>query len=76
MSFVAPVGQDAVFAPLHRVYGEQRLPRLVGDLEIVEESYRAKVDGPRWQPVDRATALAERGSPSYYAIGLFLLRRA
>ena len=76
MSFVAPVGRDAVFPPLHRVYGEERLPRLLGELEIVEEEYRAKVHGDSWHPVDRATALAEEGSPSYYAIGLFFLRRA
>ena len=75
MSFVAPVGRDAVFAPLHRVYGEQRLPRLLGDLEVVEEEFRAKITGSAWHPVTREVALAEEGSRSYYAIGLFLLRR-
>ena len=75
MSLVVPVGRDAVFAPLHRVYGDVRLPELIGDLEILEEQYRAKVQGDRWHPVDRATALKEEGSSSYYAIGLFFLRR-
>jgi SAM-dependent methyltransferase len=75
MSLVVPMGRDAIFAPLHRVYGEKRLPELIGGLEILEEQYRAKADGDRWHPVDRATALSEEGSSSYYAIGLFSLRR-
>lgn len=29
MILTVPVGQDAVFAPFHRVYGEQRLPKLL-----------------------------------------------
>lgn len=75
MTLVVPTGRDAVVAPLHRIYGRERLPRLVEGFEIVEEEFRAKIAGPRWHVVDRDTALNERGSSSYYALGLFLLRR-
>lgn len=74
MALTIPVGRDAIFPPLHRVYGPDRLPRLLAPFEIVAESYWAKPRGPRWQEVARGTALAEQGSSSYYALGLFALR--
>jgi SAM-dependent methyltransferase len=73
MALTIPVGRDAVFSPFHRVYGPERLERLLAPFEIVAERYLTKPDGPRWQEVDRETALAEQGSPSYYALGLFRL---
>ena len=42
-----PVGRDAVYAPWHRVYGEQRIPELLERWEIRQESYWAKADEPR-----------------------------
>lgn len=75
MVLTIPVGQDAVFSPLHRVYGAKRLPRLLAPFEIVAERYWAKPRDDRWQEVDRQSALAEQGSSSYYALGLFTLRR-
>jgi SAM-dependent methyltransferase len=76
MGFTIPVGRDAVFSPLHRVYGSERLPRLLAPFEISTERYWTKPHGPLWHEVDRATALAEHGSQSYYALGLFTLRPA
>ena len=63
MALTIPVGQDAVFSPLHRVYGPDRLPRLLAPFEIVAERYWAKPDGRRWREVDRQTALTEQGRP-------------
>jgi len=73
MALTAPVGRDGVFPPFHRVYGSERLPRLLSPFAIVTERYMAKQNGPRWQEVDREIALAEEGSASYYALGLFRL---
>jgi SAM-dependent methyltransferase len=68
-----PVGQDAVFAPLHRIYGRERLRRLLEPFATLREEYRVKRDRKIWEPAARGTALEEEGSASYYALGLFLL---
>jgi SAM-dependent methyltransferase len=73
MVLTIPVGRDAVHEPLHRIYGEQRLPRLLEHWEIREESYRAKPTGSRFEPVTREQALSETGSASYYALGLYVV---
>jgi len=73
MVLTIPVGVDAVHAPNHRIYGEHRLPRLLEHWEVREESYWAKPNGPRFRPVPREHALAEEGSASYYALGLFVV---
>ena len=70
MILTLPVGLDDVFPPYHRVYGAERLPRLLEPFSVREESWWAKVDGRRWEPVQRETALGIRGSASYYALGL------
>jgi SAM-dependent methyltransferase len=76
MALTIPIGCDAVFAPYLRVYGGERLPRLLAPFEVVAEEFWAKPAGPRWERVERDTALAEEGSASHYALGLFTLRRA
>jgi SAM-dependent methyltransferase len=73
MVLTIPVGLDAVHKPLHRIYGEERLPRLLEHWRIREESYWAKPAGPRFEPVTREEALAVPGSRSYYALGLFVV---
>jgi hypothetical protein len=67
------VGLDAVYAPWHRVYGEQRLPQLLERWEIAGESYWSKRDGEYYEPVTREEALADEGSPGYYALGLYVV---
>lgn len=74
MILTIPVGRDAVWPPLHRIYGEQRLPRLLERYEIAEEQYWCKDPAaPLWRQADRAQALAVEGSQAFYAIGLFVL---
>ena len=68
-----PVGRDGAYAPYHRVYGEQRLPRLLEPYDTVEEQWWAKRSDV-WVQTDRATALATEGSESFYSIGMFVLR--
>ena len=68
-----PLGLDGVYAPWHRVYGEQRLPRLLERWEIQKESYWTKPADDQYEPVSREQALADTGSASYYALGLFVV---
>jgi hypothetical protein len=74
MILTIPVGRDLVAAPLHRIYGEDRLTRLLDGFVPVEEQYWRKDDG-RWQQSDRGRALEVEGSESFYALGLFVLRQ-
>jgi len=75
MLLTVPVGRDGVHAPVHRVYGEQRLPRLLDGFRADETQFWAKQDGA-WRAVDRAVALGVAGSASFYALGLFVLSAA
>jgi SAM-dependent methyltransferase len=75
MILTIPVGQDAICRPQHRIYGEQRLPRLLEGYRSEEEQYWHKPPkGDRWVQTDRSTALAVEGSATYYALGLLVLR--
>ena len=73
MVLTIPVGIDAIHAPNHRIYGEERLSRLLEHWQIREEAYWAKPKDERFEPVSREDALAETGSASYYALGLFVV---
>jgi SAM-dependent methyltransferase len=73
MVLTVPVGRDAVHKPLHRIYGDERLPRLLEHWEIREDAYWAKPNDNRFEPVSRAQAIGEEGSASYYALGLFVV---
>ena len=76
MILTLPVGRGGVFAPAHRVYDAQRLDQLCSGLTVEAEQFWAKLGTQTWQRVPRAVALAEQGSASYYALGLFVLRKA
>jgi SAM-dependent methyltransferase len=52
-----PCGQDLVAAPWHRVYGKDRLPKLLSGLRIEKELYWVKDEDNRWVATDRNTAL-------------------
>jgi SAM-dependent methyltransferase len=75
MVLTVPVGRDGTYAPYHRVYGPERLPRLLDGFEVEIEEYRAKQGTSRWERAERDAALATQGSATYYALGLFVLRR-
>lgn len=74
MVLTLPVGRDAVFAPYHRVYGCERLPRLLEPFTVEHEQYWAKPLHDRWAIVERDQALEEQGSATFYALGLFVLK--
>jgi SAM-dependent methyltransferase len=74
MLLTIPVGQDGIFEPNHRVYGKNRLPRLLEGFKIVEERYFGKsTDKPFWHEIDKEIALSTASSHSFYSIGLFEL---
>ena len=68
-----PVGLAGVYAPWHRVYGEEREQRLLEPFHVAAESYWAKLDSEKYEPVERATAFAQQGSATYYALALYKL---
>ncbi len=82
MILTIPVGRDADFPPLHRVYGELRLPRLLGGYEVEDSEFWVKKDGT-WTLAPEREALAfvpsvahpRHHHVSMYALGCFALRR-
>lgn len=83
MILTVPVGKDAVFSPMARVYGKERLPKLMYGFHILFEEFWAKTDeNNQWEIVSKEYALsveADAGNPSalenYYAIGCFLMKK-
>jgi hypothetical protein len=77
MIMTIPIGVDGIFPPLHRVYGAKRFPALISDYSIVRQVYFAKaLPDRRWKETTRDAAFAVQGSPSFYALGLFVLAPA
>jgi SAM-dependent methyltransferase len=80
MLLTVPCGQDAVLAPLHRVYGAERLPRLLAPMQVQKELYWVKNAENRWVSCSRDAALAFKATANYrepwrssYALGCFVL---
>jgi SAM-dependent methyltransferase len=76
MLLTVPVGCDLVCAPLHRIYGPERLPRLLAGYSPAEEQFWVKDPADAWIQTDRGTALSTEGSASSYSLGLFVLSRS
>lgn len=77
MVMTVPVGRDLVCSPLHRIYGSERLPRLLEGYAVNEEQFWWKSAGSStWSQTERSTALATEGSASFYSLGLFVLGRS
>lgn len=77
-----PVGRDIIFAPLHRIYGKNRLPQLFDGYMIEKEEFWIKDGENRWVPCNKETALGSKASSesrnplkNVYALGLFVLRK-
>jgi len=77
MLLTIPVGQDGVFGSAHRVYGPKRFPKLTSGFGIVREVYFIKaLPDRRWREASRDVAFSVQGSPTFYALGLFVLAPA
>ncbi len=82
MLLTLPIGQDAVFYPVHRVYGTERLPRLLEGYEVEKETFWVKDNQNRWVLAEKEAALSFKASAgswnplrNIYALGCFVLRR-
>lgn len=75
MFLTIPVGKDTVFYPLHRIYGEERLPKLLEGWEIMKEEFWMKNSDNRWESVKKETALNEKPKEHCYNLGLFVLQK-
>jgi hypothetical protein len=69
MILTIPVGQDAVFEPVCRVYGKERLPRLLHGFSVAKEMYWVKDDMNRWVQSEREAALDFQAS--FYSMDAF-----
>jgi uncharacterized protein DUF268 len=77
MIMTIPVGQDLVCAPLHRIYGHERLPRLLEGYVLHEDQYWLRAPAATaWAQVEKEDALQTQGSEWFYALGLMVLGRA
>jgi hypothetical protein len=77
MIVTIPVGRDLVCAALHRIYGHERLPRLLEGYSVQEAQYwRRDPAASAWIELDKDEALQTEGSEWFYALGLLVLGRA
>ncbi len=76
MLITIPVGKDAVFTPLHRVYGIERLPSLFNGYTIEHEEFWVKNEQNQWVVTDKSDALMKESQPHLYGLGCFVLRIA
>jgi SAM-dependent methyltransferase len=74
MLLTIPVGRDSVFPPLHRVYGRERLPRLLDGFTTEYREYWIKNGENRWEQVDEEIAFNYVPQPHVYGLGCFVLR--
>jgi SAM-dependent methyltransferase len=75
MLLTIPIGSDAVFAPWHRVYGPERLPKVLAGFSVVSREYWIKDDKNRWIQSDEAIVLATPSRERLYGLGCFVLRK-
>lgn len=73
MLLTIPVGVDAVHQPLHRVYGTERLPRLLEGYEVQRKQFWLKDEQNRWKNVAEEVALHQPSRPALYGLGCFVL---
>lgn len=70
-----PVGRDASHKPWHRVYGRERLPRLLQGFEIVRQRFFRKEPCGPWREVSQDVALEYPIDIRRYALGEWILRK-
>lgn len=70
-----PVGRDAVWRPLHRVYGKERLPRLLEGYTVINERIWTKDRYNRWVLTELDEALDRHTRAQVYGLGCFKLKR-
>jgi len=74
MLLTIPVGQDTIHAPLHRIYGEQRLPELLKGYKIEKKEFWIKDSENLWVTVPEKEALQYQTKAGLYGLGCFVLK--
>ena len=75
MLLTIPVGTDAVYAPWHRVYGAERLPKLLDGLAVEGREFWLKDEQNRWIESGESAALSTPSRERLYGLGCFTLRK-
>lgn len=75
MILTLPVGRDALFAPLHRIYGGERLPLLLEGYRVIESAFVRKDERNTYFACEQQEALSDEGNERYYAMGTMVLER-
>jgi hypothetical protein len=70
-----PVGLDAVHKPWHRVYGRDRLPRLLEGFEVMQSRFLRKEPEGAWHCTTQEQALNTAVDVRRYALGEMILSR-
>ena len=73
MLLTIPIGQDAVFPPLHRVYGKERLTLLLNNFLIKKEQYWIIDITNKWVLVTKNEAINIVPKTNLYGLGCFQL---
>jgi hypothetical protein len=68
-----PVGHDVVHKPWHRVYGRERLPKLLEGFEVVRSRFLQKQRGGAWFGTTQEKALDTPVDIRRYALGEMVL---
>lgn len=74
MLLTLPVGKDRIYHPSHRVYGSERLPKLLKGWKVVKEEFWIKNDQNDWIQTTKDIAFSIETKHHYYGIGLFVLK--
>jgi len=71
-----PVGRDVVHKPWHRVYGSERLPKLLDGFKVIRSHFLQKTPNGPWFSATREQALSTPIDVRRYALGEMVLQLA
>ncbi len=74
MLLTTTVGKDKLVPSVHRIYGPERLVKLLEDWIIEKEEFWDKNSCNQWIQTTKELALQVEGNDHYYALALFVLR--
>ena len=75
MILTIPVGIDDIFIPYHRIYGKERILKLLKNFNIIKQEYWKKNNNNIWKNCEKDRAFSTKGSENYYALGCYVLAK-
>ena len=70
-----PIGKDTIWRPLHRIYGAERLPKLLDGYRIISNKCFMKDLYNRWVITEEARAYNQETVPNLYGLGCYKIVR-